>query len=74
MDTHKGNISKVPQKLKKIRGENPKDPIEFIETLMGKFSGQNVSEGFRANAEVLCSARTDTTPVSYTHLTLPTKA
>ena len=53
METHKGNISKVPQKLRKIRGDKGNPPISSIETLVGEFTGGNVLEGFRANAEKL---------------------
>ena len=60
METHAGNIGKVPEKLKKMRGVEPKEAINFTETLVGKFSGANVLEGFRLNAEKLCGARNDT--------------
>ena len=56
MKTHSNDISKVCQKLKKIRGENSKTiDISFIETLCGKYEGQNVLEGFCANTEKLCN-------------------
>ena len=58
MDTHKGNISKVPQKLRQIRGDKGNPKIVSIETLAGEFTGENVLEGFCTNAEKL------STPVS----------
>ena len=63
MDTHCNNISYVSKKLNKIlsntKGQN--NPIDHIETLVGKFSGENVLEGFAANIEELNSERKDTT-------------
>ena len=43
-----------------MRGNDPKPPIDYIETLVGIFTGENVLEGFRANAEKLCSKRDNT--------------
>ena len=59
METDRENIGDVPKKLKKIRGEQPRPPISHIETLVGTFENDNVLEGFRANAEKLCSKRDD---------------
>ena len=56
MDTHRKDISKVCQKLKQIRGDNFKRiDIPYIETLCGKYSGENILEGFSANTEFLCN-------------------
>ena len=56
MDTYYSNMSQVCNKLKQIRGDNTKSvEIPFIETLCGKFEGENVLEGFRANTEILCN-------------------
>ena len=56
METHNTNIGQVCNKLKKIRGDNIKNiEIPFIETLAGKFSGENVLEGFCSNTEILCN-------------------
>ena len=56
METFKNDINKVCSKLKKYRGEEVKrSDISVIETLAGKFSGQNVLEGFAKNTEILCS-------------------
>ena len=47
MDTHSHNISYVSKKLSKIAGTSKKNSaIEYIETLVGKYSGANVLEGF----------------------------
>ena len=59
MMTHSSNISQVPKKLKKIRGDqNNSAPITFLETLNGIYKEKNVLEGFASNAETLA------TPVS----------
>ena len=56
MDTHRNDISKVCQKLKQVRGDNYKRiDIPYIETLCGKYSGENILEGFSANTEFLCN-------------------
>jgi hypothetical protein len=61
MLTFKQNISQVCQKLKKIRGEEIKNVnIPFIETLNGKYSGNNVLEGFCSNTEALCNDESET--------------
>ena len=52
MDTHR-NISNGS------KGQN--NPIDFIDTLVGRFSGENVLEGFAANIEELNSDRKDMT-------------
>ena len=50
MSTFKENISQVCNKLRKIRGENVKNVnIPYIETLNGRFSRNNVLEGFCSN-------------------------
>jgi hypothetical protein len=60
MDTHRDDISKVCQKLKQIKGDNNKRiDIPYIETLCGKYSGQNVLEGFIANTEILCNENSE---------------
>ena len=59
MATHHTNISEVCKKVKKIIGETAKTTdIPEIETLVGKFKGNNVLEGFRANTEYLCNDKT----------------
>ena len=56
MEVHFGDISKVCQKLKQIRGDNfGNSKIPSIDTLCGIYSGNNVLEGFRANTEILCN-------------------
>ena len=56
MDTHRKDISKVCQKLKQIRGVSHKSiDIPYIETLCGKYYGNNILEGFCSNTEVLCN-------------------
>jgi hypothetical protein len=46
----------VCQKLKHIRRDNNKRiDIPYIETLCGKYSGENVLEGFIANTEIICN-------------------
>ena len=56
METFANDISKVCTKLKNIRGDKTKSiEIPFIETLCGKFEGENVLEGFCANTEKLCN-------------------
>ena len=56
METHRNDIGKVCQKLKQIRGGKSKTvDIPYIDTLCGKYSGQNILEGFCANTEVLCN-------------------
>ena len=61
MNTHSNNISNVSKKLSKITGKNKQNSaIEYIETLVGRFSGVNVLEGFASNIEELNSERKDT--------------
>ncbi len=60
MQTNAKNISQVPAKLKKLRGEKQPPPLDFIDTLKGRYSGENVLEGFCANAEIISGKRTDT--------------
>ena len=55
MNTHADNISKVPQKLKKIRGDRGNPPLSSINTLAGVYTGDNVLEGFCSNAEKLAT-------------------
>ena len=58
MDVHFKDISRVCQKLKEIRGENCfKSKIPFVETLCGKYTGDNVLEGLCANTEILCNEK-----------------
>ena len=58
MATYKTNISDVCKKVKKIMGKTSKPTdIPEIETLVGKFRGDNVLEGFRANTEYLCNEK-----------------
>ena len=60
METHFTDIGRVCQKLKRIRGDNrAKSSTPFIETLCGKYSGENVLEGFCANTEILCNEKDD---------------
>ena len=55
MNTHTTDINKLSAKLKKSRGEEfRKTEIPFIETLAGKYHGDNVLEGIAANTEILC--------------------
>ena len=50
MEVHFKDISRVSQKLKKIRGDKAKSSeIPLIDTLCGRFIGDNVLEGFRRN-------------------------
>ena len=60
MKTFETNRNKIYEKLKKSRGDetNMKE-IPFIETLVGKFEGKNVLEGFCANTEVLCNVESN---------------
>ena len=52
------SLSEVCIKLKKIRGEHCKqNEISEIETYLGKYTGDNVLEGFRANTEYLCNEK-----------------
>ena len=62
MATHDKNITDVCIKIKKIVGENSK-PVNIpeIETFLGKYKGDNVLEGFRANTEHLCNVKTSKT-------------
>lgn len=47
MTTFSQNASQICRKLKQIRGENLKSiDLPFIDTLNGRFSGNNVLEGF----------------------------
>ena len=60
MDVHLNDMSKVCKKLKSYRGENVRSVnIPDIETLCGKFDGENVLEGFCANTEKLCNRDQD---------------
>ena len=57
MSTFSRNISQVCRKLKQIRGEHSKSlDLPYIETLNGKYSGDNILEGFCSNTETLCNA------------------
>ena len=44
MAIHANNISELPAKLKQING-NKNNKIEFIDTLLGTYKGENVLEG-----------------------------
>ena len=56
MEAYDTDINKVYSKLKKYRGEDShRNDIPFIETLAGKYVGNNVPEGFCANTEILCN-------------------
>ena len=60
MDAHNTNIAVVCKKLKKSRGDDLKSTdIPYIETLAGKYSGNNVLEGFCSNTEILCNDEKD---------------
>ena len=62
MDTFHNNPSQIYDKLKKTRGVQVKRiEIPFIETLSGKYTGENILEGFAANTEILCSENDDKT-------------
>ena len=53
MNAHGENMSSIFQKLKKLRGDQKQNiEIPFIETLAGKYEGNNVLEGFRVNTEI----------------------
>ena len=56
MKTHSSDIKQVCKKLKKIRGDVSKSiEIPFIETLCGKYTSENILEGFYAKTEMLCN-------------------
>ena len=55
MKTHKENVAKVSKTLKQISGLNKSTKISFIDTLKGRYSDENVLEGFCANAESLAT-------------------
>ena len=56
MKAHANDINSVCGLLKQIRGEKSKSTdIEYIETLCGNYTGNNVLEGFCANTEKLCN-------------------
>ena len=56
METHRSDIGKVCKKLKQIRGDKNKTvDIPYIETLCGKYSSQNILEGFCAITKMLCN-------------------
>ena len=58
MNTHSSDINKVSATLKKARGEEyRRHEIPFLETLAGKYTGNNVLEGFAANTEILCDEK-----------------
>ena len=58
MNCHANDINKVYSKLKRMRGDNIRNQdITSIETLCGKYDGDNVLEGFCANTEKLCSVK-----------------
>ena len=60
MQTHANDVGKVVSKLKKIRGDKSKNmDISHVETLCGKYTGDNVLEGFCANTEKLCNSISD---------------
>ena len=57
MSTFSTNISQVCRKLRQIRGVHSKSlDFPFIETLNGKYSGNNILEGFCSNTETLCNS------------------
>ena len=55
--SYKSNeFSKVCKILKPLRGgSKTNSDIPYIDTLAGRFSEQNVLEGFRRNTEILCN-------------------
>ena len=56
MKAHANDINSVCSKLKQIRGEKLRNTkLEYIETLCGTYTGDNVLEGFCANTEKLCN-------------------
>ena len=58
MNTHSNDLNKVSATLKKARGEeHRRNEIPFLETLAGKYTGNNVLEGFAANTEILCAEK-----------------
>ena len=60
MNTFDTDIRKVCKLLKKTRGDEIRNnEIPFIETLAGRYHGNNVLEGFCANTEILCNDDND---------------
>jgi hypothetical protein len=56
MNTFDTDRNKIYDKLKKSRGNDVhRIAIPYIDTLVGKYEGNNVLEGFCANTEVLCN-------------------
>ena len=55
METHCNNIAKVSKKLNQLGCGNKTPELEFIDTLNGRYSGDNVLEGFCSNAETLAT-------------------
>ena len=54
--TFETDRNKIFGKLMRSCGcHTPQNDIPFIETLVGKFDGKNVLEGFCANTEALCN-------------------
>ena len=61
MKAHSNDINSVCGILKRMRGEKSKSTeIDYIETLCGTYTGNNVLEGFRANTEILCNTNSCT--------------
>ena len=56
MEAHSTSFSQMFHKLQKLRSDNLKrSEIPFIDTLAGRYSCQNVLEGFCRNTEILCN-------------------
>ena len=56
MDSHSKDFELMYKLLKTHRGENfQQNDILEIETLCGKYIGNDVIEGFRANTQLLCN-------------------
>ena len=55
METHRNNIVKVSKKLSQLSGGNKSPDLDYIDTLNGRYSGDNILEGFCSNAETLAT-------------------
>ena len=57
MGCHRFNRNLIYRKLRKLRGESPSDTPMKLETPVGTFAGDDVLEGFAADAEFLGRAK-----------------
>ena len=55
METHRNNIVQVSKKLNQLSGGNKSPDLDYIDTLNGRYSGDNILEGFCSNAETLAT-------------------